>query len=229
MNTQPPRPLKALEQLLQQGDIWQARRGTTPAAGTGLGSGYPALDHALLGGWQPGNLVELSYSAEGCGELQLLLPLLAQLSQQPRWIIWIDPPHIPFPAALAAAGVDLGRILMVHSKGPREPGWVMEQALRSGGCSAVLGWLPQADQRMIRRLQLAASQQPVYGFLLRHEPSPASGSAAAYRLQLQPLPESTGITLLKRRQGWPLPRQALPLAQHRLLAATSKPGLVRVK
>ncbi|MFC6671004.1 hypothetical protein [Marinobacterium aestuariivivens] len=46
------------------------------------------------GGWQAGNLVEVLYDTEGCGELRLLLPLLAQAPAD-RWVLWVDPPIFP--------------------------------------------------------------------------------------------------------------------------------------
>jgi len=215
MTNPAPRHPSSIDQLLRQGVVWQGRQAPR-APSTVLSSGYPRLDR-LLGGWHPGNLIELRYTQEGCGELQLLLPLLAQLARQPRWIILLDPPHIPFAAAFSAAGVDLSRLLLVHSRSRGDAGWVMEQALKSGGCSAVLGWLPRADERLVRRLQLLASDHQGLGFLLRPGGGADGGSAAAYRLQLQPGPQATAITLLKRRHGWPLPAQPIPLPQHRLL------------
>jgi hypothetical protein len=44
---------------------------------------------------------------------------------------------------------------------------VMEQALRSGSCSAVLGWANAIDMSSLRRLQLAAEQAGCLAVLFR--------------------------------------------------------------
>ncbi|WP_207061039.1 translesion DNA synthesis-associated protein ImuA [Motiliproteus sp. SC1-56] len=201
----------SLDSLLDRGNLWQGAR--TRTASKGIPSGHPELDRRLAGqGWQPGNLIELLYTGEGSGELRLLYPLLAALSQQPQWIIWVDPPHVPYAPALAAAGIDIRRILMVHSRARQEQYWALEQALKSGECSAVLGWAgAQADDRALRRLQLAASQGQGLGFLFRPKRCRQLASAAPYRALLEADPQGVALTLFKRRQGWSLPRLQLPL------------------
>lgn len=80
---------------------------------------------------------------------------LARLSQEaPRWIAWVNPPFLPYAPALAAAGVAVGKVLLIRTDGfgrpsARLPGiagealWTVEQALQSGACSAVLAWLDE--------------------------------------------------------------------------------------
>lgn len=205
----------SLEQLMQQGHIWRGDQPSTADGQSTLASGYPELDQMLDGGWRAGNLVALQYSTEGSGELRLLLPLLARLSQQPRWIVWIDPPFIPYAPALVEAGIELSRVLLIHTRRQQDPLWVMEQALQCGSCSAVLGWIEPRDARHVRRLQLAAAQQQTLGLLLHHTPSTLT-TAACYRLQLQPARRGSTLTLHKRRHNWPLPERRLDLGQHRL-------------
>jgi cell division inhibitor SulA len=200
----------SLAPLFDRGALWQGQH--TPTTAGGLTSGHPALDRHLSQGWQPGNLVELLHDGEGSGELRLLYPLLAALSRQPRWILWVDPPHIPYAPALAEAGIDIRRILVVRSRAGRQGHWALEQALKSRECSAVLGW-PGAgvDDRSLRRLQLAASQGSGMGFLFRPAGSRTRSSPAPYRALLEPRPGGVTFTLFKRRQGWALPSLALPL------------------
>jgi len=70
----------ALEKLLQNPRIW---RGQSVATGwTGLPSGYPRLDeHLPGGGWPRHALTEVLLEHYGTGELKLLMPALARLSQ----------------------------------------------------------------------------------------------------------------------------------------------------
>ncbi|NBC13654.1 MAG: hypothetical protein GVY09_09975, partial [Gammaproteobacteria bacterium] len=145
-----------LDQLLAaRADLWRGHA-TPQAAPAGLATGFRALDAALSGhGWPAAGLSEVLSAHQGAG-LALVLPLLAALSNggqhrddrpaqprvqprtHPRWLLWVDPPHIPFAPALAARGLDLRRILVVHAGA--DAAWAAEQGLRSGTCAAVLAW-----------------------------------------------------------------------------------------
>ncbi|MEX0607438.1 MAG: translesion DNA synthesis-associated protein ImuA, partial [Halofilum sp. (in: g-proteobacteria)] len=158
----------ALERLLARGDIWQGRG----QHGDGEPTGFAALDqHLAAGGWPRGALTELLPERAGIGELRLLMPVLARLSQGPRWAAWIDPPYIPHAAGLYASGVDLAHTLVVHPREGAERAderlWALEQALSSGTCSVVLAWPGTLTPKAMRRLQLAAERGGTLGFLFR--------------------------------------------------------------
>src|SRR5687767_16041435 len=54
-----------------------------------------ALDAILPGGgWQAGTIVELMPTCDGIGELRLLMPTLAQITQTERHVAMIAPPYI---------------------------------------------------------------------------------------------------------------------------------------
>ncbi len=204
----------SLEQLLERGAVWRASEAVAEPVVAGLASGHAELDQLLQGqGWQPGSLVEVLYDTEGCGELRLLLPLLA--ASQERWVLWVDPPHIPYAPALKAAGVALDRLLLVRSNSRRDRLWCIEQALKSGCCSAVLGWLGDVSPQALRRLQLAAAEGEGLGFIFRPTACKGQASAAPYRLLLEPdqAPDTLAVSVLKRRGGWPLSRRVLSLRQ----------------
>ena len=142
-----------LDQLLNaRHDLWRGRE-VSAATPAGLSTGFAALD-ALLPwrGWPPGALSEILNDRPG-GGLALLKPALARLSAEARWLLFLDPPFIPFAPALAASGVELTRLLVV---GGGEAAWAAEQGLRSGACSAVLVWGGRWRMPALRRLQLAA-------------------------------------------------------------------------
>ena len=184
-----------------------------------VASGFAALDAELPGGgWPQGQLIELLLESPGIGELSLLAPALARCAQDTRACVWVLPceraaptalPALPYPPALAAAGIDLTRALFVQPETPREAFWAIEQSLRAAHLGALLGWLPhtassrEGEFRAIRRLQLLAGRQQALVFLLRdacalHAPSPA-----ALRLQLAARNGELNVTILKRR-GRPL-------------------------
>ena len=75
----------------------------------GTPTGFSILDEQLSGsGWPTDGITELLYEHAGIGEIRLLAPALANLSQQKAgWILWISPPYIPYAPALIAAGIAL--------------------------------------------------------------------------------------------------------------------------
>ena len=132
-----------IEHLLEQRpDLWRGR-GLPASAPAGVPTGFGALDQALpWRGWPPDGLSEVLTGQPGAG-LALLLPMLVALghadgARQPRWLLLVDPPFVPYAPALAARGIDLTRLVIVRA-GAEGP-WAMEQALRSGACAVVVGW-----------------------------------------------------------------------------------------
>lgn len=195
-------PMNAqMEALLRHPGLWRGDRPEIPAQ-PGVATGHAALD-ALLpgGGWPRGALVELMLEEEGIGELSLLLPALAALTREERWIALIAPPHIPYAPALAAAGLDLSRLLVVRSSNTEDSLWAMEEALRSGACAAVLAWPAAISEGAQRRLQLAAEQGncTAIWFILARQA--ASASFATLRLRLSPTPAGLEVRFVKRRGG----------------------------
>ncbi|HEB93637.1 MAG TPA: hypothetical protein ENI94_09270 [Gammaproteobacteria bacterium] len=112
-----------------------------------------------------GGLTEIRTRQAGNRALALVLPALARLSQERRWLAWIAPPDIPAGPLLAAAGVDLSRILVVHPRACADGLRAVEQALRSGTCGAVLAWLTRADDETLHRLRSAAEDGHSWGVM----------------------------------------------------------------
>lgn len=191
----------SLQQVLQRPDVWCGSQ--APAAST-VASGFARLDALLPGGGWPCNaLTDIILPHAGIGELRLLLPALARLSGGERWIAVIAPPYVPFAPALAAAGVDLSRLLLVHPRTRAERLWSIETGLRAGACAAVLGWVEDVAAAHRRRWQLAAEAGNAFCVLFQRRN--LAHSPAALRLQLTPAGKSAlDINILKRRGGWPL-------------------------
>ena len=192
----------SLQTLLGRADIWRGGEQHLHEMPAGVATGQPSLDAALNGGWPRGALTELLLPEPGIGEIGLLLPALASLSRQGRWLAWIDPPFVPYAPSLAQAGIELSRLLLIRTDNPKERLWSLEQALRSGVCGAVLGWPVEPDMRALRRLQLAAEAGDAMGLLFRPLAAEEQASAAALRLRLEPGPDRLHLHVLKRRGGW---------------------------
>jgi len=194
----------SLEHLLQRADIWRGGQLSVAAGAAAVPTGYSELDGLLPGGgWQQGALTEILMLRQGIGALRLLMPALARLSHDDRWICWVAPPHIPYAPALVSAGVDLSRVLLVHPRAQQDGLWAVEQSLRSGTCGAVLAWPTLDDTGMMRRLQLAAEAGNALGFLFRSQRLVRRPSPAALRIQLDTHSDGKlSVSILKRRGGW---------------------------
>lgn len=190
-----------LDAVLADPRVWRGRRVAAAGSPRGLPSRIKALDAALPdGGFPEAALTEVHSAIAGIGELSLLLPVLAAL-QTRGLIALIAPPHIPYAPALAAADLNLTKLLVVRATGARECCWVMEQALRSGCCGAVVAWLDQ--QRVsfaaLRRLQLAAETGGCFGVIFRAWGDRSGASPAALRLALHPDRSGLRIAVIKCR------------------------------
>lgn len=239
---------QTLEQLLAgRADLWRGRA-DGPTASPGLATGFPALDQRLpWHGWPSAGLIEVLSDYPGAA-LALILPGLAQCCRAPAsvnhevglkpaessqaqsgghgWLLFVDPPFIPYPPALAMAGIDLERVLQVGgpSQATGRSDWVMEQALRLGGCTAIVGWVPNAwgppsedGHRVLprrshgsvaafataglRRLQLAAAETGTPTFLLRRARDAERSSPALLRLLVEPCVNGLSVVLHKLRGG----------------------------
>jgi cell division inhibitor SulA/protein ImuA len=188
--------------------VWRGASGRSARAV--LPSGFPTLDSRLPGGgWPRGALIEIFVSRYGIGELTLLIPALAALTravpgEAPKWVAWIAPPFIPYPPALTQRGVRIERLLMIHpSAARRDRLWAIEQVVRSGSSVGVLAWLAQADDVVLRRLQLATEERGCWTVLFRPVEALEARSPAALRLRVGRSSHGLHVEIVKCRGGRP--------------------------
>ncbi len=197
-----PAPSDSLNSLLQQRFLWRGseheHRAATPSGLLpGHSTGFAALDASLpWKGWPPHGLVEIITPLWGAGELQLLLPLLRRLSTQGSSALWISPPCIPYAPALASAGVDIGRMILVNPP-LKDFLWTVERALQTPASTLVLAWPAHVTGKHLRRLQLATVTGHTLGIVfhqrqLRH-------SASVLRLRAEVSGDNLLLTVLKAR------------------------------
>jgi hypothetical protein len=196
-----------LHKLLKNPHVW--RPGDLSASDrSNVPSGFAELDRQLGGGWPVGVLTEILLGEPGIGELGLLLPAVRSLcgddhgqdhfagtsghppgtpAKNPSHrLAWIAPPYMPYAPALAQHGLDVSRMLVVQSGTQVDALWAMEQALRSSVCIAVLGWFADADDRSMRRLQLAAEAAACWAVIFRPARFITSSSPAPLRVHIKP-------------------------------------------
>ncbi|WP_263405621.1 translesion DNA synthesis-associated protein ImuA [Chitinimonas arctica] len=181
------------------------------------------------GGWPQSSVTELLTSRSGCGELKLLLPALASLTQAGKRVVLVAPPNIPYAPAWQAAGVDLRQLTWLAPASEHDALWAMEQALREPACGAVLGWFEQSlGDRNCRRMQLAAEQGAGCGFVLRQSPPDKTASPFSLRLGIESVAGGVAVQVLKRR-GAPaarpvfLPHASLSSGQVHAVASAALP------
>jgi hypothetical protein len=190
--------MAALEDILQRHPVWLGR--APQLAAPAVPTGFQALDGELPGGgWPRGALTEILGSQEGIGELALLLPALGALTWAGKRVIWLAPPHLPYAPALAAAGLNLAQLAVVRAPGRRDALWAAEQALRSGSCHALLGWLRRPSYDELRRLAVAAEGSSALVALFRPREAATESSPACLRLALEPDGDALSVHILKRR------------------------------
>ena len=201
---------RAIDILLAARTIWHAGR-SAAIVSEGDPPAPAALD-ALLpqGGWPRGALPELLLPADGVGEMDLLLPTLARLTDAGERVVLIAPPYLAYAPAWQAAGGGLDALDIVEAPA-RDALWAFEQCLRSGACGAVVGWPQQADPQALRRLQVAADSGDCLGFVLRDHKHAENPSPAALRLQYA---ADSGRWQVRKCRGGPAPALGFAQARH---------------
>jgi hypothetical protein len=196
-----------LEGLLKSQRVWRGNA-PQPLADDALPTGWPLLDEALpTRGWLAASLTELLIPSDGVGELELLWPALARLTAGDGLVALVAPPHLPYAPAWHAAGVRLQGLQVIRAD-PRDALWAAEQCLRSGACNAVVCWPATTDDRLIRRLQVAAENGKCRGFAIRPARVACNPSPAPVRLSIEPAP-TRQIRVIKCRGANP-PTRPVP-------------------
>jgi hypothetical protein len=99
----------------------------------------------------------------------------------------VAPPYRPYAPAWQAAGLRPESLQIVDAN-PRDALWAAEQCLRSGACRAVLCWPQKADDRALRRLQVAAETGRTPGFAFRPANAALNPSPAPLRIASETAP-----------------------------------------
>lgn len=202
------RAVPDLNALLDTRHVWRGHFAPKPALGEP--TGHAALDAALPSrGWPEHALTEILLGADGVGEIDLLIPTLARLTQSKKPVVLIAPPYVPYAPAWQARGVDLRHVDIIEAE-PKHAVWAFEQCLRSGSCAAVLGWPARIEHPALRRLQVAAMTGHALGFVLRDRQHADSASPAALRLDIV----RDHQVLVRKCRGGVAPARAFPITPY---------------
>jgi cell division inhibitor SulA len=195
----------ALADLLQSRTVWRGQPTAVPASRQP--TGHAELDAALpLGGWPERALTEVLLTADGVGEIDVLLPTLIRLTQAQKPVVLVAPPYVPYAPGWQERGVDLQHLHVIQAD-PTKALWAFEQTLRSGACAAVIGWPNRVDHHGLRRLQVAADTGQALGFAVRDRRHADQASPAALRLEVT----QDRSVLVRKCRGGVAPTRAFPL------------------
>lgn len=115
--------------------------------------------------------IEVCFSDEKQTQLAYFLRILKQASQQSRWIMFIGDEAMIDKNLLQSAGIDLNKVLLLKNKKGLTEQKLMEKALSTGNCSAVIatGDVEHFETEEIRQ---AAENGSSYAFVInRHSKS----------------------------------------------------------
>lgn len=100
--------------------------------------------------------------------MPLLMPLLAQLSQDERWFIWVAPPSELPKTTLVDADIDLNKVIMLHPDEQHTAHELACRALRTGTSHVVTSWHGDMSEEEMHALELASCQGASHGIIIRH-------------------------------------------------------------
>jgi protein ImuA len=123
--------------------------------------------------------------AASCG---FLSGVMACLLQNKGTALWISANRTLFPPALKLFGVQPERCIFIDLQKERDVVWAMDEALKCGALSAVVGEVQDISFTASRRLQLAVEQSKVTGFILRKSPRTVNTTAFVSRWKITSLP-----------------------------------------
>lgn len=152
-------------------------------AGAVVPSGFPALDAELPGGgWPTQSICEVLSPQPSVLEWRLIGPALRGIVAGGGTVVVVGPPKTPHLPGLRHTGVDEKHLVWVQVDSPAERLWTVEQLVKSGGCGALVAWLPQARPEQIRRIQVCANACTGPVFLFRPSTAQHESSAAPLRV-----------------------------------------------
>lgn len=115
------------------------------------------------------NVTEIIIAKDKADSVQMVLPMLTHLSQEQRWLAWIDPPMQLLKQWRATPqNWNTNEIMILRSNDRKSALELSEQALNAGTCHAVIVWTEQLKQDAFARLEQASAQGNSHGIVLRY-------------------------------------------------------------
>lgn len=192
-------------------DVWRASELAVSGTST-WSTGFDIVDNELPSrGWPRSAMIELLLQQSGIGEMQLLKPVLTQLSKTQK-IALVQPPYLPQAMACKSWGMDVRNLLWIRAVSAGDGLWATEQILKNGCCGAVILWQTNIRTESLRRLHLAAQSTDTWLWLMRPLSARMDSSPAPLRMALRPAFGGVSLKIIKRRGPPSGQRLFIPLA-----------------
>lgn len=192
-----PSAQAALDQALRA-NVWRASELAVSRCTT-VSTGYELLDKELPNhGWPRSSLVELLVEQHGIGEMQLLKPCLASLSNKGR-VAFVQPPYLPHSMACRSWHLNDRNLLWLRPQSSADALWSAEQILKNGSCGAVVIWQSNVRPESLRRLNLAAQSTDTWLWLVRPLAAASDASVSPLRIALRPATGGVSADIIKRK------------------------------
>ncbi|TCK09467.1 cell division inhibitor SulA [Marinobacterium mangrovicola] len=114
-----------------------------------------------------GRVTEIIQHSKEVSLAGLLLPMLAQLSRQNRWLAIVGAPAEISRESLAEAGVDMEHLWFLKPSEKHSTLDLARRALEARTCHAVVSWHSDLDETGMSQLQLSASASDTQGIVVR--------------------------------------------------------------
>jgi len=147
--------------------------------------------------------------------------LLSKLMKFQGVAMWISTSRTLFPGALQSFGINPDKMIFIDLKQEKDVLYAVEEALKCKTLATVIGDIKQISFKESRRLQLAAEQSRVTGFLIRQQPRILNTIACVSRWRITSLPGD----LMDGMPGVGFPRWHVELLKVR----NGKPGIWKVE
>jgi protein ImuA len=125
---------------------------------------------------------------DGAATCGFVAGLLSPLMGTTGTTLWISSSRTLFPPALKMYGIQPDRCIFIDLKKEKDVLWAMDEALKCGALSAVVGEMNDIDFTASRRLQLAVERSQVTGFILRRNVRKLNTTACISRWKISQLP-----------------------------------------
>ena len=131
-------------------------------------SGCPAMDRQLPGGgYARGSMLELLRSHSGSGISSIALMIARQAIVDGKYLVLVDPQRQFYPPALKSLGIPMERVIALQPSNHADSIWGLAQVLRCTAVGAVIAEVGTLEDRVARKLQLAAEQGGGLGVFIR--------------------------------------------------------------
>lgn len=120
-------------------------------------------DNATLAG----KITEIIVQDDDINQIPMLLPLLAQLSQAPRWLTWVAPPAMLPRSLLSDAGIEINKVILLKPDNLNSEYQLACKALATGTAHVVISWSSYLSPGQIQGLEQAAYQGQSHGIIIR--------------------------------------------------------------